>query len=78
MRTQVQGILRDEWGFTGAVTTDWNTPSDHANCVLAGNDVRMPTGDPDNLREALSSGRLHREHLELCAKRLLELFLKFD
>ena len=75
---QLQSILRDEWGFKGAVTTDWNTPSDHANCVLAGNDVRMPTGDPENLREALTSGRICREHLEVCAKRLLELFLKFD
>ncbi len=75
---QLQGILRDEWGFKGAVTTDWNTPSDHTDCVLAGNDIRMPTGDPDILRESLSNGRLRREHLEVCAKRLLELFLKFD
>ncbi|MBR2387425.1 MAG: glycoside hydrolase family 3 C-terminal domain-containing protein [Clostridia bacterium] len=75
---QLQGILRDEWGFRGAVTTDWNTPSDHTNCVLAGNDVRMPTGDRDNLLESLANGRLRREHLEVCAKRLLELFLKFD
>ena len=75
---QLTGILRDEWGFRGAVTTDWNTPSDHANCVIAGNDVRMPTGDRENLLEALTSGRLRREHLEVCAKRLLELFLKFD
>ena len=75
---QLQGILRDEWGFLGAVTTDWNTPSDHTDCVLAGNDIRMPTGDPEILRESLSNGRLRREHLEVCAKRLLELFLKFD
>ena len=75
---QLQGILRDEWGFEGTVTTDWNTPSDHTDCVLAGNDIRMPTGDPDILRESLDNGRLRREHLEVCAKRLLELFLKFD
>ena len=75
---QLQGILRDEWGFLGVVTTDWSTPSDHTSCVLAGNDIRMPTGDPDNLRESLANGRLRREHLEVCAKRLLELFLKFD
>lgn len=75
---QLQGILRDEWGFEGIEITDWGTPCDQAWCVLAGNDIRMPRGEPEVLREALATGRIQRGHLEVCAKRILELFLKFD
>ncbi len=75
---QLTGILRDEWGFKGIVTTDWNTPCDQTFCVLAGNDVRMPVGDPDVLLESLHNGRITRGHLQKNAKRMLEMFLKFD
>ena len=75
---QIQGILRDEWGFTGMITSDWNTPCDQTYCVLAGNDIRMPSGDPDVLRESLNTGRLQRSHFEVCAKRILETLLKLD
>ncbi len=72
---QLGGILRDEWGFLGMVTTDWDVPCDQANCVLAGNDIRMPNGKPNDLRKGLEEGRIERGHLEQCAKRILELFL---
>lgn len=75
---QLQGILRDEWGFLGMVTTDWRTPCDHADLILAGNDIQMPIGYPNELKAALEDGRIRREHLEVCAKRILELFFKFD
>ena len=75
---QLQGILRDEWGFEGIEISDWDTPCDQAWCVLSGNDIRMPKGEPEVLREALATGRIQRGHLEKCAKRILELFLKFD
>jgi len=75
---QLQGILREEWGFEGIEISDWGTPCDQAWCVLSGNDIRMPNGEPEVLREALSTGRIQRGHLEKCAKRILELFLKFD
>ena len=75
---QLQGVLRDEWGFAGIEISDWDTPCDQAWCVLAGNDIRMPKGEPEVLRKALADGRIQRGHLETCAKRILELFLKFD
>ena len=75
---QLQGILRDEWGFEGIEITDWGTPCDQAWCVMAGNDIRMPSGEPEVLREALATGRMQRAHMEVCARRILELFLKFD
>ncbi len=75
---QIQGILRDEWGYDGIVMTDWATPCDQRLCVSSGNDVRMPWGEPELLRSALESGQLKREHFERCAKRVFELFLKLD
>ena len=75
---QLQGILRDEWGFEGMITTDWDVPCDQANCVLAGNDIRMPFGLPDTIVKALDEGRIQRGHIEACAKRILEMILKLD
>ncbi len=75
---QLRGILRDEWGFAGMLTTDWGTPSDQVDNVLAGCDLTMPSGKPYLLRTALESGKLKREHLEACARRILEMLLKLD
>ena len=75
---QLQGILRDEWGFEGLVTTDWGVPCDHALVCKAGNDIRMWEGKPEDLRKALKKGTLKREHMEACAKRILQMILKFD
>lgn len=75
---QLQGILRDEWGFQGMVTTDWSVPCDQAECVKVGNDARMPDGKPQDIKKGLEEGRIQRGHLELCAKRILEMILKLD
>ena len=74
----IEGILRQEWGFEGMVTSDWGVPCEQANCVLAGNDIRMPRGFPEALTQALEEGRLQRGHLEVCVKRILEMILKLD
>ena len=42
-------ILREEWGFDGAVVTDWGDMDivvDGADAVAAGNDIVMPGGPP--------------------------------
>lgn len=42
-------ILREEWGFEGAVVTDWGDMDmvvDGADAVAAGNDIVMPGGPP--------------------------------
>ena len=72
------GILRDEWGFNGLVMTDWWNRGEHYKEVLAGNDVKMPAGFPDRLRKAMEIGVLKREDLLRSAKRLIELFLRFE
>ena len=69
----LQGILRNEWGFDGMVTTDWTTRAEHYKEEKAGNDLKMPRGDYNNVREALADGRITREELCICVKRILEM-----
>ena len=68
------GILRKEWGFKGMVTTDWGMKFDPVREVMAGNDMKMPTGYPGDLFRALQEGKLTRAHLEICAKRILDVY----
>lgn len=71
----LEGILRQEWGFEGMVTTDWTTLAPHTKEVKAGNDLKMPRGDLENLKEAFEQKELTREELCVCAKRILETIL---
>ena len=45
-------ITRGEWGYEGIFMTDWGNNSNHAREVLAGNDVKMPSGSPATLKAA--------------------------
>jgi beta-glucosidase len=74
----LDGILREEWGFDGMVTTDWWTLGEHYKEVQAGNDLKMACGLPERLLEAKEKGILTREEMEVCGKRILELILKVD
>ncbi len=67
------GILRYEWGFKGMVETDWGVKNDPVKEVKAGNDLKMPTGYPDELKAAVDNGELTRAELELCVRRILEM-----
>ena len=77
-RELLEDILRGEWGFDGMVTTDWWTNGEHYKEVKAGNDIKMATGFPERLMEALDKGILTRRDMEICARRVLELILKVD
>lgn len=70
------GILRNEWGFNGMVTTDWGVKNDPVQEVIAGNDMKMHIGYPDDLKAAMEKGVLTRADLEVCVKRILEMLLK--
>ena len=72
------GILRQEWGFAGVVTTDWWTQSENYREVKAGNDIKMAAGYPERILEALKKGYLTKEELRTSARRILELILKMD
>ena len=74
----LKGILRQEWGYEGMVTSDWNTEGEHTKEMQASNDVKMPYGRPENLTESFRSGRIIREELCACAKQILEMILWLD
>ena len=69
-------MLRNEWGFKGMVTTDWGVHSSHSDEVLAGNDVKMGDGEPEELKAAFENGKITRADLETSVKRILELTMK--
>jgi beta-glucosidase len=74
----LNGILRQEWGYEGMVTTDWWTDGEHYKECAAGNDVKMGCGYPERLLEALKIGALSRREMELAAKHILGMILKLD
>ena len=71
-------ILREEWGYTGLVMSDWWTRGEHYKEILAGNDLKMANGYPERVEEAMRLGAVSRSGLETCARRVLELILKID
>ena len=71
-------VARNEWGFDGAIMTDWTTTENGADCTAsgcmrAGNDLVMPGcfGDHDNLKKELEEGTLKPEDLKACIARLV-------
>lgn len=72
------GILRDEWGYKGVVTSDWQNFSEHYLEIKAGNDIKMPVGSCGRLLDAYNAGLITRAEIEKSARRVIELILKFD
>ena len=71
-------ILRDEWGFKGAVVTDWGDMDvvvDGADAVAAGNDIVMPGGPPviRQILKGYNEGRVTRSELESAVSHLLDM-----
>lgn len=69
------GILREEWGYRGMVTSDWWNLMEHYKGVKAGNDIRMPKEDIGGLKEAYEKGLVTRNEMAACVKRILEMIL---
>ena len=51
----LQDILRRDWGFSGAVVTDWGGSNDHALGVKNGSTLEMPAPGGDAVRELLAA-----------------------
>ena len=71
-------ILRGEWGFEGAVMTDWNGGYDDAAIVRAGNEMIQPGRDERyvNLLNAIHDGSLSMEDVDRAVTRILELVVR--
>jgi beta-glucosidase len=75
-RELLTGILRDEWGFDGAVISDWGGVSRRADAIEAGLDLEMPGSGGRHVPElvrAVAEGRLSAEAVDVAAGRILEL-----
>lgn len=69
-------ILRGEWGFDGAVITDWGGSNDHALGVKNGSTLEMPVPGGDSVREllaALESGKISESDIDARLSELLPL-----
>ena len=69
-------ILRGEWGFDGAVITDWGGSNDHALGVKNGSTLEMPAPGGDSVREllaAVENGKISESDIDACLSELLPL-----
>ncbi len=74
----LQDILRKEWGFEGAVVTDWGGSNDHALGVKNGSTLEMPCPGGDSIRElmkAVKEGKITEADVDARLDELLELVL---
>ena len=69
-------ILRRDWGFDGAVVTDWGGSNDHALGVKNGSTLEMPAPGGDAVRElmkAVQTGKITEADVDARLDELLEL-----
>ena len=71
-------ILREKWGFKGLVVSDWGAAYNKVLALKAGNDLIMPGPvDPSEIIEAVNSGELKEEELDINANRVLNLINEY-
>lgn len=71
--------LRDEWGFKGAVVSDWGAVNNRVDGLRNGNDLEMPSSGGINDQKivaAVESGELDEAILDETVDRLLDIILK--
>lgn len=74
----LQDILRRDWGFSGAVVTDWGGSNDHALGVKNGSTLEMPAPGGDAVREllkAVETGKITEADVDARLDELLTLVL---
>ena len=67
-------ILRGQWGFDGAVVSDWGAVGDRVSAITAGLDLAMPGGDPtldDAVVKAVEAGKLDEVTVNAAARNVL-------
>lgn len=72
-------VLRREWGFGGAVMTDWGAANDRVRGIESGDDLEMPASGGVNDRRVVAAvrrGELAERVLDRSVTRIVELVLK--
>lgn len=77
-RELLMGILREEWGFDGMVSSDWDNTVLQYQEIAAGNDLKMCCGMPEETLQMVQEGKLSEEAVEQSAKRVLQLILRLE
>ena len=72
-------VLRRDWGFQGAVMTDWGATNDRVRGIAAGNDLEMPSSGGVNDRRlvtAVRRGDVDENVLDRAVARVVALVLR--
>ncbi len=75
-RRLLQEILRDEWGFKGAVVSDWGAAINIAECIKGGLDLAMPDScgfHTEELKAALAEGRITEADIDRAVENIVRL-----
>jgi beta-glucosidase len=71
-------ILRDQWGFSGILLSDWNATHSAIGAATAGLDLEMPVGWwYPNLGPAVQSGAISQAIIDEHAHHVLRTLIKF-
>jgi beta-glucosidase len=77
----MRDILKDEWGHTGIVVTDWGAMNDRVLALKAGTELEMPGITRENdekIVAAVQSGELDESILDEAVERVVAMILKAD
>ncbi len=74
----IRDILRGEWGFDGAVISDWAGTNNKVKSTIAGSDLEMPSCKygADDIVKAVESGELDIKYVDESVERILTLIEK--
>ncbi|MCT9141432.1 beta-glucosidase family protein [Streptomyces violarus] len=73
------GVLRERWGFTGWVMTDWSAAHSTRKALMAGLDMEMPDGTHFGtaLASAVRDGGVREQHVDRAVRRVLTVMDRF-
>lgn len=72
-------ILKEEWGFSGFVVSDWGAVNERELALEAGLELEMPTSGGEGagkIVQAIQNGRLSEKVLDNAVERLLHMIFK--
>lgn len=77
-KTYLNDILKEEWGFTGCVVSDWGGVRSTVKTALAGLDLEMPTGTfyGQRLLDAIKAGQVGESVVDDKVRRILRVMYK--
>jgi beta-glucosidase len=78
-RRLLTDILKKEWGFEGAVISDWWAVNDRVDSFNAGMDLEMPQNvfNDEQLLKGVKEGSVSMEKLDDSCRRILGLIVKY-